>query len=613
MEGVAHKMKWLNNLGRLGLIATAATVFVPGFAHGGGHSPLERLEMIANEIVLQDLMKRSDLFAQIVGGNRIAGKPECRVAGNISVLFGPGASEQEKYHVMQEVMKAGGLQGMYQVGGRWTQTATNASTGSAGDPITVTWSIVPDGVTIPNAGLGSGPNEINTRMNAQFGGTLWITKVQEAFDRWGELSGVTYIQVSDDGASLHGSPGRNSAPIRGDVRISMFQMSNGNVIAYNFFPNNGDMVLNRSFLSSFGNSTNNYRFLRNTVAHEHGHGLGFDHVDPTNGTKLMEAFLNTNFDHAQSDDIQAIQFNYGDPFENNDTAATRTNLGTVSNNQTVNNLSTDKRSDVDWYRVLVPAGKTLSITITPEGGVYQQGPQGGSVTTRNANAVHQLRVTAFLADGTTQLGSTTASAAGQTAILSNVVPPLSNELFIRVDAVAGTLNDIQLYRMTFNLAPLTEAYVPQSLTINTGVQTGGNVGSLANSDDDRLLVREAPPLALGLPSIRWSVTSFGRANAPINTITVRVEASTSATPAASVQQRLLLWNWNTNQYEAVDTRSATASDSTYDVLINSNAGRFMNAATGELRARMEWFDPGTLFSFGWISRTDQLRWTIVYQ
>ncbi len=585
----------------------------PAIAHGGHQSPLAALETMANEVALQDLMKRTDLFAQIPGGSSTTNRPECRIIGSVAIMFAAGTSEFEKRRVAQSALAAQGNQTYYQVGGRWSQTATNPTTGTTGDPISLTWSLVPDGVIVPNQGLGSGANTLHASMNGQFGGTLWITKIAEAFDRWGQLSGVSYSQVSDDGASLHGSAGRNTAPIRGDVRISMFQMNSTGVIAYNFFPNNGDMVLNSRFLSSFGNSSANYRFFRNTIGHEHGHGFGVNHVDPVNETKLMEPFLSTNFDHAQSDDIQAIQYLYGDPRENNDTAATRSDIGTVFNNQTISFMSTDKRTDLDWYRVIVPPGKTLSITVTPEGGVYQQGPQGGSTSTRNANAVHDLRIRAYLSDGTTLLGTANNTGAGSAETLSNIVPPFSNEVFILVDAVSGTLSDIQRYRILFNLAPLTEAYAPMSLTPNTGVVIGGNVASLANSDDDRFIMREVPPLALGLPSIRWSATSFGRANAAINTVTVRVEASTSAVPAGALSQRLLLWNWNTNSYEAVDTRSATASDSTYDVVINSNAGRFMNAATGELRARMEWFDPGTLFSFGWVTRTDQLRWTIVYQ
>ena len=33
---------------------------------------------------------------------------------------------------------------------RWTSTATNASTGTYGQPITLTWSLVPDGTPISN-------------------------------------------------------------------------------------------------------------------------------------------------------------------------------------------------------------------------------------------------------------------------------------------------------------------------------------------------------------------------------------------------------------------------------------------------------------------------------
>ena len=67
--------------------------------------------------------------------------------------------------------------------------------------------------------------------------------------------------------------------------------------------------------------------------HEHGHGVGLLHVCPINNTKLMEPFLNTNFDGLRHDEVRGGQRHYGHADEQNDTAATATDLGTINFNR----------------------------------------------------------------------------------------------------------------------------------------------------------------------------------------------------------------------------------------------------------------------------------------
>jgi len=114
--------------------------------------------------------------------------------------------------------------------------------------------------------------------------------------------------------------------VRGDVRISgHFIDGNSGVLAYNFFPNFGDMVIDTGD-NTYNNTASNSLILRNILAHEHGHGLGISHVCPVNQTKLMEPFLTTAFDGPQPDDILAGNRGYGDDNEHNDTPGTATGL-----------------------------------------------------------------------------------------------------------------------------------------------------------------------------------------------------------------------------------------------------------------------------------------------
>ena len=168
-------------------------------------------------------------------------------------------------------------------GRRWSSTASGR-TGSYGDPITLTWSFVPDGTTISD----EGPSDLISFLDHTFGAgpgdtdltrRPWFASFEQSFDRWGQLGGITFVyEPNDDGVSHATSSGQLG--IRGDVRIGGVYIDGpSSVLAYNFFPNNGDMVLDTGDASFYSNSSNNFRRLRNVVMHEHGHGMGINHVE----------------------------------------------------------------------------------------------------------------------------------------------------------------------------------------------------------------------------------------------------------------------------------------------------------------------------------------------
>src|SRR6185436_4448527 len=108
----------------------------------------------------------------------------------------------------------------YYLGNRWP--------GTQGSPITLTWSLVPDGLFIPGSnGEPSSNSSMFARMDAQFAGqggrATWVARIQSCFDRWHAVSGITYTRKTaagvdwDDGAAWGSAGGAT----RGDIRISM--------------------------------------------------------------------------------------------------------------------------------------------------------------------------------------------------------------------------------------------------------------------------------------------------------------------------------------------------------------------------------------------------------
>jgi hypothetical protein len=144
----------------------------------------------------------------------------------------------------------------------------------------------------------------------------------------------------------------------------------------NYSPSSGgDMVLDTDNGANFGSRENDSRFLRNVVAHEHGHGLGLLHACPIEQTKLMEPTITTRFDGPQHDDILGANRSCGDRLEfpnGNDTPALVTDLGELAPGDTVrqDTLSIDGRTDTDYYAFTVLPTMRVTVTVTPVGFRY---------------------------------------------------------------------------------------------------------------------------------------------------------------------------------------------------------------------------------------------------
>jgi hypothetical protein len=218
----------------------------------------------------------------------------------LSLCFMPGTSAEEVNQVTKSLVSQWAkdlaerpLAGEGDGGAAYFATTRWVTSGSAsqGTPVNLSWSMPADGLSIPDGitGGAASPNNLNATFVTKFG-TVEAGKnlLRQVYARWSELSGVNYTEVTDDNAAW----GASGGPTRGDIRVVGRTFGSTSVLAYNFFPNNGDMVIVTSNSNAWS-ATNNQRYFRNILAHEHGHGLGFDHVCPANNSKLMEPFLAT--------------------------------------------------------------------------------------------------------------------------------------------------------------------------------------------------------------------------------------------------------------------------------------------------------------------------------
>jgi hypothetical protein len=374
--------------------------------------------------------------------------------GPRALCFAPGSNPTPDDIELINQLIAGGFSTRYQLGATWP----------GGANLSLTWSFVPDGTLAPNLNGVNGASALFATMDAQFGNRNWISLFEQSFARWSALAGITYTRVQsganpwDDGAAW-GNVGVAGA--RGDVRIAMRPFSNNDVLAFNSFPTNGDMVVNQN-INWNSNGANNFRFARNVIMHEHGHGLGLAHTCPIANTKLMEPFLSTAFDGPQQDDVRGAQALYGDIDEDNNSAAAATDWGTLIGgaNTTfgtpavtapipVNTATLSViEGDQDWYQFTLNEARYVTLTLRPIGSTYPEAPQDAACNTgTNIDALRQgdLQLALIGSNGTTIYRNSNDGGVGVNETATSQIVP-AGRAYVRVNEV-GTTSNTQGYTL----------------------------------------------------------------------------------------------------------------------------------------------------------------------
>lgn len=365
----------------------------------------------------------------------------------------------------------------------WLTTASGSRPDN-GRPVTLTWGFVADGTSTPNLDGPSGSSNLISFLDTTFGGSPlgsnpndlterpWFDLFQSSFDRWSELGGVNYVyEPNDNGSNLGAAAG--VLGVRGDVRIGGLDIDGeGDTLAFNYLPNNGDMVIDTSEGDFYGNANNNFRAFRNTVMHELGHGLALEHVISDTDNLLMAPAIDVSIDGPQLDEVRAIHFYYGDVNEKsnggqgNDVHTNATSLGTLDlgsqirigadadvPTQRISATATDfvsvsNLNDRDYYSITTSEPGLLSVSLTPHGGVFSQSGQGGFPTSFNADERVDLNFFLYGPDGTTELTFTDNAGLGFNETLVDFELPTAGEYFINV---GGNDDTIQLYELDISL------------------------------------------------------------------------------------------------------------------------------------------------------------------
>jgi glucose/arabinose dehydrogenase len=147
---------------------------------------------------------------------------------------------------------------------------------------------------------------------------------------------------------------------------------------------------------------------------------------------------------------------------------------------------------------------------------------------------------------------------------------------------------------------------PATYTLFRGRYVSGDLASLTTSDDVKLNVRPGAVIT----NSESPVQIVEEATAPVgDTVQLRfiLEASVSIN---NLQQRIELYNFSTAQYNLIDARAATTSDTTTIVSAGVPAA-YVNPADRRIRARLSWRAVGPLVLYPWTVRVDRSVWEIL--
>lgn len=351
---------------------------------------------------------------------------------------------------------------------RWQTTASGPAS-PRGDPVTLTWSLVPDGTPLTGGATSELVQLLDTTFDVGSGeGDLaarsWFPVVADAFDRWSELGGVTLrYEPSDDGALHRGSPG--ILAVRGDIRLAARAIDGlSGVVAASEYPDSGDIWLDTDDFWQFGNPAGDYLTLRNVLMHEIGHALGLDHVESDDAAILMEPRLQFDFDGPQVDDIRGLHYLYGDRYERvaegNDTPPSATVVGELQSGGRLvvggdgshaligpdhfDLVSIDSKADRDYYAFDVVHPGWLDLWLVPLGGTYLQGEVGAPQLSIDAGASNNLNLALY---GPEAFGATApARRAGEVEAMQGLYLPRAGRYVVEV---TGSRDAVQLYQLEF--------------------------------------------------------------------------------------------------------------------------------------------------------------------
>jgi hypothetical protein len=138
--------------------------------------------------------------------------------------------------------------------------------------------------------------------------------------------------------------------------------------------------------------------------------------------------------------------------------------------------------------------------------------------------------------------------------------------------------------------------------LEKGVIAGGSIVDTHLSDNDKFSVRPGPVLGQSESPVR--IIKLVMAPTPaVGDLWVSAEASVSD---VNVDSRIEVWNFNTNSYDVIGTKTDMSSTDKVHTVFIANPANYVEAA-GHIQVRVSYRASGPTFSNPWTANVDHIR------
>ncbi|HWP31342.1 MAG TPA: hypothetical protein VNK96_06430 [Fimbriimonadales bacterium] len=144
---------------------------------------------------------------------------------------------------------------------------------------------------------------------------------------------------------------------------------------------------------------------------------------------------------------------------------------------------------------------------------------------------------------------------------------------------------------------------PITFTIEKGTLKSGSLVDLWYSDESKMQILPQPG-ALRDPPVVLVVESVAPSSNVLS-LSFTLEASVTR---EGIDQKIELYNFQTQKWDTFDTRSATTTDSSVTVTVGSNPLKYVETGSRKIRSRVSW---KWSFTSRFTTRVDQTMWKIV--
>jgi hypothetical protein len=335
-------------------------------------------------------------------------------------------------------------------------------------PERVTFSFMPDGTLLGTNAGGNVYSNLFAKFNAKWPTATWQNLVVKAAQTWAAATNINFDLVSDSGAPTGSGSYQQGDTQFGDIRIGGYIFGNS-YLATAFLPpsvNNYSIAGDINFNTGINFNINTTYDLFSVALHEFGHAIGVDHS--TFSTSAVFPTYNGVKFGLGGDDVTVVRSIYDgarrldayDQVAANGSFAAASNIDALINSTTKagvhNNLDISATSDVDFYRVTVPAATTGTLKLT--------------VQTAGLSLLRQA-VTVYASNQSTVLGSGSSAGANDGTVRTITVNGVTagQVLYVRVAGADTTAFGTGRYAMMLNFGSGAD---PAVLLPNTQVANG---------------------------------------------------------------------------------------------------------------------------------------------